>query len=54
MVLGEFRERMDRYDMVITNLQGGKPNENKVKSGSESDYKYEIEVGRNRPRGVRH
>ena len=37
-------ERMDRHDAVLTNLQGGQPNENEVESGSEEDYQSEIEV----------
>ena len=54
MVLREIGERMNRYDTVITNLQGRQRNENEVESGSEEDYEFEIKVGRNRPRGVRH
>ena len=54
MVLGEFRERMDKHDTVISNLPGGQPNENEVEIGSEEDCESEIEVGKHRPRGVRH
>ena len=41
-------------DRVEANLQGWQRNANEVESGSEGNYEYEIEVGRNRPRGVRH
>ena len=54
MVLREIGEKMNRYDTVITNLQGRLCNENEVESGSGDDYEFEIEMGRHRPRGVRH
>ena len=51
MVLGRIGERIDR---VEANLKGGKHNANEVESGSEENYESKIDVGRHRPRRVRH
>ena len=45
---------MERQDTLIANLPREQPTENEVESGNEENYQYEIEVGRNRLRGVRH